>query len=298
MRRIFIIALSLILSLQTIGLAASIDELGRTVVFLRQRSQAIEMKAGKRVELWYKDPKTKKLEPKLNTQSGTALIVRYHGFDYLVTAKHVAKSLSLKAEIVMNLPDGKKMSITFEWLQKQKAIQGMQWFHHPEADMSVHPLIFPRKSDQAYITKALFPKQDKDIPLLTSAYILGFPMGLGVQDKLSPLAKETQIASRITSIDNPNVSPELRFLLLDEALAQGYSGAPVFYIEDLPSGVIIAGQRMKGGEKLHFAGIVSATLSDKTGGKITLVVPISYIWDILESDEFRKYEKTLPAQKK
>lgn len=297
MKRLFAI-LFIIVFLQASAFAGSIDELSRTVVFLRQMSQVVEMKAGKPVEVWYRDPDTKKLEPKLKTTSGTALIIRHNNFDYIVTAKHVAKALSPKAEIVMNLPDVKAMSVAFEWLSKQKAVQGVQWFHHPKADISIHPLFFPKTTDQLHITDKFFPKKDKHIPLLTPAYVLGFPMGLGVQDKLSPLAKKTQIASRITSVNHPNISPELQFILLDQALAQGYSGAPVFYTEDVMSGIRIAGQRMKAGEKLHFVGIVSGAISDSTGGKISLVIPISYVWDILESDEFRKYEKKLPAKKK
>ena len=36
--------------------AVSIDELNKTVVFLRQRTQATEQKGGKVVEVWYRDP--------------------------------------------------------------------------------------------------------------------------------------------------------------------------------------------------------------------------------------------------
>ncbi|MFH0953058.1 MAG: S1C family serine protease [Verrucomicrobiota bacterium] len=281
------------LSLHATAYAISIDSLSKTVVFLRQRSQSIEMKGGKQVEVWYRDPETEKLEPKLDVMSGSGLIIRYHGSDYLVTAKHVAKALSAKAEIVMNLSGGKSTSLTFEWISQQQIIKGARWFHHPKADISIHPLCYPTDSEQIVIGEDLFPQQKKEIPLLTAAYVLGFPLGQGVQQNLSPLAKETRIASRLTSVDNPNVSSELLFILLDQALAQGYSGAPVFYTEDIMSNVSIAGQRMKGGEELHFVGILSGGLSDATGGKISLVVPTSYLREILESDEFIQYEKSL-----
>ena len=277
--------------------SVSIDSLSKTVVFLRQRSQAVEMKGGKKVEVWYRDPNTQKLEPKLDIVSGTGLIIRYHERDYLVTARHVAKALSPKAEIVMNHSGGKSISFTFEWITQQKVTQGAKWFHHPKADISIHPLCYSATLDQMPIDESLFPKQSKDIPLLTPAYILGFPLGQGIQENLGPLAKKTQIASRTTSVDNAYVSPELQFILLDQALAQGYSGAPVFYFEDVMSDLRIAGQRMKSGEKVHFVGILSGGLSDKTGGKISLVVPTSYLWDILESEDFRKYEKKSAKKK-
>lgn len=295
--RLLTLAFFLAIAIQAAFADISIDALGRTVVFLRQTSQAIEMKDGKKVEVWHRDPDTQNFTPKLNIVSGTGLIIRYHGRDYLVTAGHVAKALSPKAEIVMNLSGGKTKSLAFEWIAQQKITTGATWFHHPMADISVHPLCYPAHFDQTPIDESLFPKGDTDVPLLTSAYILGFPLGQGVRDILSPLAKETQIASRLTSVDNPIVSPDLRFLLLDQALAQGYSGAPVFYTEEIMSSIRIAGQRMKGGEKLHFLGILSGGLSDATGGKISLVVPTSYLWDILESQEFTKYEENLKKKK-
>lgn len=293
----FLPLLLLSIVLCTTTYAVSIDSLSKTVVFLCQRTQAVEMKGGKQVEVWYRDPVTQKLEPKFNVMSGTGLMIQYHGRDYIVTARHVAQALSPKAEIVMNISGGKSMRYTFELILQQKIIQGAKWFHHPKADISIHPLCYSATLDQLSINEKLFPKQGKDIPLLTAAYILGFPLGQGVQENLSPLAKKTQIASRTTSVDVTNISPELQFILLDQALAKGYSGAPVFYIEEVMSKLRIAGQRMKSGEKLHFVGILSASLSDKTGGKISLVVPTSYLWDILESEDFREYEKNLEKKK-
>jgi hypothetical protein len=229
--------------------------------------------------------------------SGTALIIQYNNRDYLVTAKHVATALSPTAEIILNLPNRQSRSLTFKGLSQQEVIKGAHWFHHPKADISVHPMAYPGSFDVLAIGEDLFPKKGIEIPLLTPAYVVGFPLGLGVQEKLSPIAKGTQIASRATSIDFPDIAPDLHFILLDQALAQGYSGAPVFYTEDIPSGVMIGNQPMKGGEKLHFIGILSGSISDKTGGKISLVVPISYVWDILESHEFRMYEKGLESKK-
>ena len=273
--------------------AVSIDELSKTVVFLRQQSQETFMVGDKTVEAWYRDPDTKEFKPKVITFSGTGLIVQYNKRDYLVTAKHVASGLSPTAEIIMNLSATQSKSITFKWLSQQQIIKGAQWFHHPKADISIHPMAYPERFQLLAIGEDLFPKKDVQIPLLTPAYVLGFPMGLGTQEKLSPIAKGIQIASRPTSIDSPGISPDLQFILLDQALAQGYSGAPVFYTEDIPSGIRIGSQSMKGGERLHFIGILSGAFSDKTGGKISLVIPISYIWDIIESSDFQKYEKVL-----
>ena len=127
--------------------------------------------------------------------------------------------------------------------------------------------------------------------LLTDVIVLGFPLGIGVQKSISPIAKKTQIASNVTTL--PEIDPNLRFYLLDQALAQGYSGSPIFVSEDIPSGISVGNRPILAGEKITLIGILSAGLSDATGGKISVVVPISYLWEILNSDEFLKYENKL-----
>lgn len=277
--------------------AVSIDELNKTVVFLLQRYQEMMPIEGKPAELFYRYPDSKEYKPILKTASGSGFIIRYNR-DYLVTAKHVAKDSLPTSEVIINLPDGKTTAITFQLLSQANIIKGARWFHHPKADISIHPIAYPTKDVEVLaIPEDLFPKKEQDVKLLNSVYIVGFPMGLGVLDKLSPVAKEAKIASKLTSIADPNIPKDLHFYLLDQALSQGYSGAPVFYIEDIMSAVTIGNQPMKGGEILHLLGVQSSALSDKTGGKISLVVPISYIWDIFEVADFQAYIKGLESKK-
>ena len=277
--------------------AVSIDDLNKTVVFLRQQSQKMILIDGKPAGLYYRYPDTKEYKPIIETTFGTGFLIKYNGRDYLVTAKHVAKGLLPTGEIIINLPNGKTTILNFQLLSEANVIKGAHWFHHPKADISIHPMGYPGVVDASALPENLFPKKDADIKLLTPAYIVGFPLGLGVLDKLSPVAKEAKIASKLTSIDNPDIPIDLHFYLLDQALSQGYSGAPVFYIEDIMSGVMIGNQPMKGGEILHLLGVQSSTLSDQTGGKISAVVPISYIWDIFESPDFNAYIKGLELKK-
>ena len=287
----------IVLLFHSASYAISIDELSKTVVFLRQKSQQTVTVDGKSAELWFRYPGTREFKPMMTSSGGSGFIVRYKTRDYLVTAKHVANTLSPTGEIVMNLPDGISASITFEWLSQQDIIKDAHWFHHPKADISVHPMAYNSSFDIKSISQDLYPKQAMEVTLLKSAYIVGFPLGLGVLDKLSPVAKEAKVASKLTSIDNPSIPSDLHFILLDQALSQGYSGAPVFYIEDIMSTISIGNQFVKSGERLQFLGLQSSALSDKTGGKISLVVPISYIWDIFESQDFLAYEKNLTSNK-
>ncbi len=287
----------LILFSFTSALAVSIDDLNKTVIFLRQQSQKMIPIAGKPAGLYYRYPDSKEYKPIIETTLGTGFLIKYNGKDYLVTAKHVAKSLLPTGEIIINLPNGKTTIITFQQLSEANIIKGAHWFHHPKTDISIHPMGYPGVVDAAALPEDLFPKKDADIKLLTPAYVVGFPLGLGVLDKLSPVAKEAKIASKLTSIANPDIPIDLHFYLLDQALSQGYSGAPVFFVEDIMSGVRIGNQQMKGGEILHLLGVQSNALSDQTGGKISVVVPISYIWDIFESPDFRAYIKSVESRK-
>ncbi|MBO1225486.1 MAG: trypsin-like peptidase domain-containing protein [Candidatus Scalindua sediminis] len=276
----------------------TIDDLSKTVVFLQNESQAFEMKSGKKIEVWYKDPLTKNLEPKKIKKTGTGFLIKHNGRDYVVTAKHVAKFLDNTSEILLNVLKDNSISISFDILKKSPIINGAKWFYHPIADIALHPIAYPMKVDQLAIRTIDIPKDEIKIKLLSNVYILGFPLGLGVHESISPIAKKTQIASNITTIEHPNISPELKFYLLDQALAQGYSGSPVFCAEELSSGIFAGKHPIPAGEKITLTGILSGGLSDATGGKISLVVPISYVWEILNSNEFLKYEIQLPKQKK
>ena len=272
----------------------SAETLAKAVILLRHQTQAYELKGGEQFEVWYKKVGQKEAyQPKLNTMYGTGFIIRHKEVaDYLVTAKHVAENLPEGGELIMNVPTGKTISINFGYMRKNPKFQGVRWFFHPSADIAIHPILFPEKVDHDYFPSDRIPENDESIPLLSTVYVLGFPLGLGVQDRLNPIAKKAQVASTITSLEALNLKKDLRFILLDEAFAQGYSGAPVFYIEDVMA--LNTMPPIKVGEKVHLAGILSFQVSDKSGGKISVIVPISYLWQILHSADFIQYEKNIP----
>lgn len=261
----------------------SVDVLNKSVVFIEAHCQVCEKLNGKKKEVWYKDPNTKKDEPKLNRKTGTAFIVRHNGKDYLVTAKHVVDCLLRSFQVTMNLPSGESIRVSSRFLESLKVISGAKWFFHPSADIAIHPLAYHKKVDHVNFISENCPKKNKKLPLLSKVYVLGFPQGLGIGEVLSPLAKAVRIAGQ----------PDHNFIFLDQALCQGYSGAPVFYIEDLLSKIRFLGKQMPVGEKIQLIGLVKGTISDNTGGKISAVVPISYLWDIFQLPNFLAYEQAL-----
>ena len=277
--------------------ATPIDDMSKTVVYLRKYTQKTITVDGKPAKLFYIKADSEKFMPYLETNSGTGFVIKYNGRDYIVTAKHVAEMLSREGEVLFNGPNGKLYNISLKLLSNSKIIKGARWFHHPKVDISIHPIAYPSKEiDVLSIPEDLYPKKvDVNVKLLGTVYILGFPLSLGALDNLSPVAKEAKIASKLTSIINMNVRKDVYFYLLDEALSQGYSGSPVFYLEDVMSNAIMMGDRplLKAGDKVSLLGVQSIAISDVTGGKMSAIVPIFYIWDILESDDFKKYQESL-----
>ena len=270
-------------------LASTIDDLGKSTVFLREQSQYYELKGNKKFEIWLRDPINKEYQPKLNANGGTGFLTLHNGKIYLVTAAHVASKLSKNAEVLWNTASGEMKKFTFELINRK--LPEAQWFFHPSADIAVHSFGFSEKSDHMLIPEKIYWNTEKEISLGREVYILGYPMFLGVDNFLSPIAKGAKVASWFTSIDRPNIDKELVFILLDEDLASGYSGAPVF---TSPNPRFQGNALVSGDAKL--LGLQSMTMSDKTGGKISLVVPIKYLQEIFEMDSFKEFENKIRAK--
>jgi len=267
-------------------LAITIDDLGKSTVFLRQQRQHFELKGKKEYEVWYRDPTNKQYKPKLDTIGGTGFLTSYNGKIYIVTAKHIASKLTKNAEVLWNTALGEMRKFTFELLHRK--LPDSRWFYHPLADIAVHPFGFSEKADHILISEKVYWNSEKEISLGREVCILGYPLLLGIDKLLSPLAKKAEVASWLTSIDRPGLNKELVFILLDEDLASGYSGSPVF---TSPGARFQGSALVAGGAKL--IGIQSMTMSDQTGGKISLVVPITYLQQIYETKPFKDYEKKI-----
>jgi hypothetical protein len=282
-RKIILFCLSFVISS---SYATTIDELGKTTVYLQEKRIVNERLYDKNYEVWLKDTSTQQTIPKLNIISGTGFLVKHTDKLYLVTAAHVARDMSENAEIMWNTATGKLKAFTFKELQEK--IPKSKWFYHQKADIAVHPFEFTEPSKHSVISDDLFIKKDINIELLTKVCILWFPLNLGVKELLSPVAKKTEIASWRTTISDNIVRTDLEFILLDDDLAQGYSGAPVFIS---PEPQMRGNTFTVGSIQPYLIGIQSMTISDKTGGKISLIIPISYLVEIFDSAEFKQYEK-------
>lgn len=260
----------------------------KTVGFITVEKQVYEKvnEAGveKIVEVWYRDPITNQQRPKTQTDSGTYFALDWHGAGYIVTAKHVildgAGKPAERGVFNLNDKDGKRKSLTFEFMEDKA---GSRWFLHDTADVAVHPMWRPVElveGLQAIAAGNTTTNVAWKPAILDSVYAIGFPLSLGVGDSLNPIAKECKIASLKQDLSgrSENGLPiSGSFILLDQALAQGYSGAPI-YACPAPN-------------TLCLLGLMSSVNTDATGGKMSLVVPIDYVIEVLKSPQFKSYEK-------
>lgn len=276
----FIGLISLNYSICYAGAPTIIDKIGQTTIYIMEQKIAIINKSGREYEVWLKDPKKQTFEPNLNTITGTGFIVVHNGFSYIVTAAHVAHATSPDTLFIFNQIHHQG---GYNTLRQQEKTKKSRWFYHPNADIAIHPFGISRDNTEIkYIDENLFASDSDEIPIGSKVVILGYPLSLGINDYgVSPLCKNTEIGSWITTINIPGSNPNLKFILLDDSLAQGYSGSPVFTYPEPQIGA---------NNKVKLIGIVSGTLSDETGGKITLIVPTSYLREILESQEIKEFE--------
>ena len=280
------VIISIILNLAAVSItgyayAGVLDELAKTTVFLSKTEKEFS-----------KNPASGANEPTLIERTGTGFSVLNNGKTFLVTAAHIAKMMSDDARLHWNIKaGGTPASFTFRELREN--VRGAKWFYHPSADVAVHLINFPQEPELFILGEDFIVPENQRVSIGTKVYIFGYPFGFGKTTKsLSPLVKKAEIASSITEIDHPLLSPDEKFVILDEDLAQGFSGAPVFVSPEpqmSDKGLVL------GGTLPQLIGIQSRTISDSTGGKISLVIPSFYLTEIFESEEFKLYEEEIRA---
>jgi S1-C subfamily serine protease len=279
------------------GWAGTIDEISRAVVFLSDNVPVVEELNGVRFEVWLKVPGTNAFIPKRSRVSGTGLIVGTSNLAYLVTAKHVAESMTAECELIMR---GDKREPIHLKISSITAQSGLRWFHHTNADISVYPL-------PAYTPEGSRAMERRGAPVewlepatnlpSRDVYVtaLGFPLGLGAEGEFVPLSRESKVSSGML-----NDAKGLFFLLQDPSVS-GYSGGPL----------IESGDRVLGGNQFGSIsvrsggcrcwGFVSGTYGDETGGKMSRITPALYAVELIRQAQRELkvvYAPIPPAEKK
>ncbi len=208
------------------------------------------------------------------TSVGTGSFIIKDNKVYLLTADHVAKTVDDNTVLAF----GKHQSSCFV-LPLKDVSNGNAWIVHPIADMAVIELNI--LNHLTLFQDRCFPYDhinDTEVPASRDdeLTVIGFPHGLGVQGKFSPLTFRSYASSALLTLDRADTHTLSDFFCLENPSVGGYSGGPVFDM-----GYEKMGSAMATKEKTILHGIVHGTMSDETGGKIALITPMSYIKDLI-----------------
>jgi hypothetical protein len=192
---------------------------------------------------------------------------------FLATAAHVAKKLKRKVKLISTDPSGFCKAIPLN--------HKYSWKYGKTADVGVL-----RLDDLLYISE--FLHRVLDVNFLTShktcpaseipLAVIGFPIQLGVKKKFSPICRETHASSGLMELPRADTKELTTFFILKDPIIDGYSGAPVFTIQANQFGSTIK----TGFNATSCIGIIHGSKSDRTGGKLGLVTPAKYVYEMIE----------------
>lgn len=251
----------------------SIDSLMKTVVYLQDEKPLIKQINDKVYEIGIREIGKKDFELQTVTVYGTGFFVNKQSNLFLVTAGHVAKDLNYNSSLITSDKDGNAIQYS---LNKK-----LNWKFNDYADVAVSiisdmnliSLFQPYAIDFQFFPDSLtFPAAE--FPLV----VLGFPLQYGIKGKFSPLRRETNSASALIDLPRADTKQIATFFIVQDPSIGGYSGAPVFIIDAHSFGNTI----IKGFNAIMCIGIMHGTSMDNTGGKLGLVVPSKYVYDLIK----------------
>lgn len=191
-----------------------------------------------------------------------------------MTAQHVYEDINDNTVLAFGNNQSKCNVVSLNNL-----ITGNDWKIHPIADMAIIELNTTKYS--SLFCGRCFPYDhinDTDIPASRDdeLTVIGFPHGLGVQGRFSPLTYRSYPSSSFLTLERGDTNTMCDFFCLENPSVGGYSGGPVF---DL--GYERMGSTISTKEKTILHGIAHGTMSDDTGGKISLITPMFYVKDLI-----------------
>ena len=250
-----------------------LDQITKSVVYLEGEKPKMGMINGTLHEMGSRTPGSNEFQLLTERVTGTGFFVRNDDNLFLATAGHVARSLALRVRLISSDTSGSSKSYPLD--------QEVRWIFSQKADVAVLRLNDPRFiSDflrSALDIKFLADTETSPAPGLPLV-VIGFPLGLGVQNKFSPLRRETSASSGLIDLPRADTRQIATFFVLQDPSIGGYSGAPVFAILAKKWG----GIRMIGFNATSCTGVIHATMSDNTGGKLGLVTPSKYVYELIK----------------
>jgi len=258
----------------------TIADLSVAVVYLHRTGIARVLdEDGTMKEVWLKGPKDVAPQPRLVTNSGTGFFVNNADTMYLVTAAHVAKEMDISSKATIAGKDDVPETLSLGELCGQPVLT---WVTHPVADVAVLVLKPSKATLEKYLARRFLPAGIMESasvapPREIQLTVIGFPKGLGVSGRFSPLTLQTLSASGILTMKRFDTKTDSEFFIVQDPSTGGYSGAPLFDVSRYMMGALVT---TGNGTRLY--GLVHGTIADDTGGKLGAMVPSRYIIETLE----------------
>ncbi len=249
------------------------DQIVKSVVYLEGEKPKLKPINGATYEIGFRKPGSGEFQLLTERITGTGFFVRKGDNLFLATAGHVARDLALRVRLIASDTSGNSKPYPLDnkvkWAFSEKADAAVSQLHDPTLISDfVHGAL-----DIRFLTDA----EESPVPELPLV-VVGFPLGLGVQNKFSPLRRETHASSGLIDLPRADTKQTPTFFVLQDPSIGGYSGAPVFIVEAHRFGNTI----MKGFDANSCIGIIHGTASDATGGKLGLVTPAKYVYDLIK----------------
>jgi len=212
------------------------------------------------------------------TKFGTGTIINHKNRFYLITATHVANELKKDSKIVIETKGKTPITLDLRNLIKD---MNLKWTDHPEADVSIIQL-FPFSSEiEQRLKKCSFPsllinKEKINLPKEQNVIYFGFTPKNLEMNQYSLLSFYANLSSGLIKGIRSDNNKGCSFFFLDKPSMEGCSGGSVFGLS---------------AKSIKLIGIVHGTASDNTGGKLAIITPSYYIWELLKG-----FEQSLPVK--
>jgi S1-C subfamily serine protease len=166
------------------------DQVIKSVVYLEGEKPKLEQIKGMTCEIGFRRPGSGEFQLLTERVTGTGFFIRKGDSLFLATAAHVARNLLLRVRLIASDTSGYSKPYSLD--------NKVKWIFSEKADVAVsqvHDRLFisdflHSALDIRFLTKTeTFPVPE--LPLV----VIGFPLGLGIQNKFSPLRRETHASS-------------------------------------------------------------------------------------------------------
>lgn len=276
-RVLLIFAILLIASIDVFaedGRPLQIDKASKSVVYLEGGKPRMELLNGLPHEIGFRKPGSKEFQLLTERIIGTGFFVREGNRLFLVTAEHVARGLAVNPKLTTADTAGNSTSYPLD--------KSVKWVFSGKADVAVSVINDPALKSvflESALALSILPTKETSVASELSLVVVGFPLGLGVQKKFSSLLRETHAASGLIDLKRADTGQVATFFVIQDPSIGGFSGAPVFVLKTYLFGSTL----MKGVDVDSCVGLVHSTISDNTGGKLGVVTPANYVYDVIRN---------------